>query len=195
MTLQTQGIARHDTTHRDIRKIAYVSFQFIGECADRFRRQGIDGLKAEPRAMAAPVWLRAVVRWLTDRTPEHFGYFRTRWSCETLAEVLAWEKGIRKSAETIRRGLRDVGFVWRRPRPVLERVDPDFTCKYAKIQELLQNLPDNETAVFQDEVDVHLNPKIGSCWMPKGEQAEVVTPGNNVNDTWPARWCGERARC
>jgi len=33
--------------------------------------------------------------------------------------------------------------------------------------------------VFQDEVDVHLNPKIGSCWMPRGEQAEVRTPGNN----------------
>ena len=23
------------------------------------------------------------------------------------------------------------------------------------------------TAVFQDEVDIHLNPKIGSCWMPE----------------------------
>lgn len=33
--------------------------------------------------------------------------------------------------------------------------------------------------MFQDEVDVHLNPKIGSCWMVRGEQAEVVTPGNN----------------
>jgi transposase len=33
--------------------------------------------------------------------------------------------------------------------------------------------------VFQDEVDIPLNPKIGSCWMPRGEQAEVVTPGNN----------------
>ncbi len=33
--------------------------------------------------------------------------------------------------------------------------------------------------MFQDEVDVHLNPKIGSMWMPRGDQAEVVTPGNN----------------
>ena len=40
-------------------------------------------------------------------------------------------------------------------------------------------MPDDETVVFQDEVDVHLNPKIGSCWMVRGEQAEVVTPGNN----------------
>ena len=33
--------------------------------------------------------------------------------------------------------------------------------------------------MFQDEVDVNLNPKIGCMWMPRGEQAEVVTPGNN----------------
>ena len=33
--------------------------------------------------------------------------------------------------------------------------------------------------MFQDEVDVHLNPKIGCQWMVRGEQAEVVTPGDN----------------
>jgi len=43
----------------------------------------------------------------------------------------------------------------------------------------LTNLPADETAVFQDEVDVHLNPKIGPCWMKRGEQATVITPGNN----------------
>ena len=43
----------------------------------------------------------------------------------------------------------------------------------------MARLPPNETVVFQDEVDVHLNAKIGSCWMRGGEQAEVVTPGNN----------------
>ena len=40
-------------------------------------------------------------------------------------------------------------------------------------------MPADETVVFQDEVDVHLNPKIGSQWMVRGQQAEVVTPGNN----------------
>ena len=44
---------------------------------------------------------------------------------------------------------------------------------------MLATLPENETALFQDEVDVNLNPKIGSCWMRRGQQAEVVTPGNN----------------
>src|SRR4029077_6881967 len=52
--------------------------------------------------------------------------------------------------------------------------------KLQEIHHLLETLPPDETAVFQDEVDVQLNPKIGSCWMPRGEQAEGVTPGDNV---------------
>src|SRR5262249_42360725 len=44
---------------------------------------------------------------------------------------------------------------------------------------LMAQLPEEETVVFEDEVDVHLNPKSGSCWMPRGEQRRVVTPGTN----------------
>src|SRR5262245_63487266 len=34
-------------------------------------------------------------------------------------------------------------------------------------------------AVFMDEVDINTNPKIGSMWMNRGKQANLVTPGNN----------------
>ena len=44
---------------------------------------------------------------------------------------------------------------------------------------MLRTLPRDRVAVFMDEVDMHTNPKIGSMWMRRGEQAEVVTPGNN----------------
>jgi hypothetical protein len=40
-------------------------------------------------------------------------------------------------------------------------------------------LPVDETVVFQNEVDIRLKPKIGSCWMVRGGQALVATPGNN----------------
>jgi len=35
-------------------------------------------------------------------------------------------------------------------------------------------------AVYEDEVDIHLNPKIGLDWMVRGQQKEVRTPGKNV---------------
>ena len=33
--------------------------------------------------------------------------------------------------------------------------------------------------VYVDEVDIHLNPKIGLDWMLRGRQKEVLTPGQN----------------
>jgi hypothetical protein len=124
-------------------------------------------------------WLVVVVRWLLQFTPRDFGFFRARWSCGLLA-MLLWEKqGLRLSPETIRRGLHRMEFVWRRPRPVVGPRDPEHEQKLRRIRRLLATLPADETAVFQDEVDVHLNPKIGSCWMVRGQQAEVTTPGNN----------------
>jgi transposase len=165
---------------RQVRAVAFASFEFIADCAARFRHGAVEGLAEPPAERARPAWLDTVLGWLTTKSPEDFGYFRTRWSCATLAEVLAWEKGAHVSAETVRRALRAAGFVWRRPRPVLGRTDPAYDEKLQGIRAVLDGLPADETAVFQDEVDVHLNPKIGSCWMPRGVQAEVVTPGDNV---------------
>jgi putative transposase len=33
--------------------------------------------------------------------------------------------------------------------------------------------------VFADALDIHLWPKVGCAWMPKGTQLEVMTPGQN----------------
>ena len=84
------------------------------------------------------------------------------------------------SAETIRRWLHRERLVWRRPRPVLGPKDPDYARKLRAIRSLLATLPADEAAVFQDEVDINTNPKIGAMWMRQGQQAEVETPGTNV---------------
>jgi putative transposase len=62
---------------------------------------------------------------------------------------------------------------------VLRRQDTEREARLEKIRAVLRDLPDDETAVFEDEVDLQLNPKIGCQWMERGQQAEVVTPGDN----------------
>ncbi len=57
--------------------------------------------------------------------------------------------------------------------------DPERQAKLDALRTLLDELPQDETAVFQDEVDINTNPKIGAMWMFKGQQAKVETPGNN----------------
>ena len=165
---------------REVRAILLASNDLIANTLQAYRTGGVDAIVPATSEPSVPWWLAKVGQWLSTKTPEDFGYYSRRWSCAMLAEVLAWQTLVRVSAETVRRGLRHLGYVWRRPRPVVGLSDPDYTKKLRKIQTLLRNLPEAETALFQDEVDVHLNPKIGNCWMGRGRQAEVVTPGNNV---------------
>src|SRR5262249_51414150 len=47
------------------------------------------------------------------------------------------------------------------------------------LRRLVAGLPKDEVAVYEDEVDIHLNPKIGLDWMGYGQQKEELTPGQN----------------
>ena len=168
-------------SYREIMEIDYCGCDLVTAVKRRFLEGGLTAALAEPTADAPiPFWQIAVAGWVMHKTPRDFGYFRSRWTCELLAQQLREQYAIRLSGEAVRRGLHELGFAWRRPRPVLGPTDPQYEAKLRRIKRLLATLPEEEVAVFEDEVDVHLNPKIGSCWMIRGEQATVETPGNNV---------------
>jgi transposase len=167
-------------SYRQIGTATLASPTLIAAVKRDFRNGGVARvLQTERRETSVAYWLIVVMRWLLSFTPRDFGFFRSRWSCELLALMLRERENIRLSPETVRRGLHRMEFVWRRPRPIVGPRDPEHSQKLRQLQRFIGRLPDDETVVFQDEVDVHLNPKIGSCWMVRGEQAEVVTPGNN----------------
>jgi transposase len=166
-----------------IADMLFTSPRTISRWKGRFERKGVEAVCDSSRGRPVVLgvwWVAVVIRWVLAKTPRDFGFLRSRWSCATLVLLLWEEQRIAVSAETIRRHLRREQIVWRRPRPVLGPRDPEYEQKLRKIRRLLAGLPDDETAVFEDEVDLNLNPEIGSMWMRRGEQAEVVTPGNNV---------------
>jgi hypothetical protein len=68
-----------------------------------------------------------------------------------------------------------------RPKPTVGCPWPEAEKqrKLAEIRRLRENLPPDEVAVYEDEIDVHLNPKIGRDWMLAGQQKQVPTPGKN----------------
>jgi len=166
-----------------IAAMLYTSTSTIQRWNDRFQREGLEGVLQSRRGRPVVFlcwWVALVVRWVTEKTPRDFGFLRSRWSCATVVLLLCQEQNVRVSAETVRRWLHREQLVWRRPRPVLGPKDPAYAHKLGKIRHLLATLPDDETAVFEDEVDINTLPKIGAMWMPRGQQAEVVTPGVNV---------------
>jgi transposase len=160
----------------------FTSPSTITRWQQRFCEGGIEALAGQRpgRRPGFPWhWAGVVADWFTQRSPRDFGFLRSRWTC-ALAVVLLWACfQLAVSRETVRRWLHREDLVWRRPRPVLRRHDPLRRAKLRALRRLLASLPVDEVAVFEDEVDVNLNPKIGSMWMRRGRQAEVETPGDN----------------
>jgi transposase len=117
---------------------------------------------------------------LLKATPHAYGWCRTRWSCATLALTLQSKRGLTVSAETMRRWLHEVGWVWKRAKLVAKDDDPQRVHRLARIRYVFEQLKVCEALVFADELDIHLLPKVGYAWMPKGTQVEVMTPGQNA---------------
>lgn len=49
----------------------------------------------------------------------------------------------------------------------------------AAISAALEQCSQEHPVFYEDEVDIHLNPKIGADWQVCGQQKRVVTPAQN----------------
>jgi len=116
---------------------------------------------------------------LVKKSPQDFGWARSRWSSELLARQLEVETGTGIDASYVRRLLPVLDIVYRRPAPFIRRVDPGKKRKLRAVAKLLANLPANEVALYEDEVDINLLPKMGPEWTFRGQQPQVGTPGKN----------------
>jgi transposase len=115
-------------------------------------------------------------------SPQDHGFLRPTWTQELMILVLAECTGITVSTATISRLLK-------RHRVRLGRPKPTVECPWEKarrerklrqIRRLVRDVARDEVVVYVDEVDIHLNPKIGLDWMLSGHQKEVRTPGKNA---------------
>ena len=117
---------------------------------------------------------------LLEQSPNDYGYFRTRWSSELLAMVVAEVYCIEVHASTVRRLLPRLGFVWRRARPTPNRRDPKKNRKLKAINRVLARRRPGTEVFYVDEADVDFNPRIGAMWTPRGKQTGIPTPGQNI---------------
>jgi putative transposase len=162
--------------------LLFCSSRTIDRWVKRFPAEGVEGVAGHkpgrPFRFAAG-WVAIAVEWVTKHSPRDFGFLRSRWCCEAVVLLMLQVHHLEVSRETVRRWLHRGDLVYRRPRPVVGPKDSERQAKLDALRALLAGLPAHETAVFQDEVDINTNPKIGSMWMVRGQQAEVETPGNN----------------
>jgi hypothetical protein len=90
------------------------------------------------------------------------------------------ERAVLVSRETLRRVLHRLGFRWRRPRPVPPEKDSEEQReqKRSRLKDILL-MAEKAGSFFQDETRLETNPKVCFCWMRKGKQRPLRTPGTN----------------
>lgn len=161
-----------------------VSRSTVYRVAKRFRECGTAGLidrreENGERKLDEPYL--TVLSHVVASSPQEHGWRRPTWTREMLVITLVRKTGVRIHVATMSIALQAIGARRGAPKPTVE-------CPWSKqaknrrlrrIQQLLDNLPADEVAVYEDEVDIHLNPKIGRDWMVPGQQKAVPTPGQN----------------
>ena len=150
----------------------------------RFKKYGHLGLldrRADNGEKALPKVAFQFLSELITKVPKDYGYCRSTWTREIMARLLDERIGIDVSVSTIGRALKILGIVWRRARPILLSPLPKrvYSAHKGKITRLKKIASIDEPVFYVDEADVHLNPKIGNDWMPRGRQKKVRTPGPN----------------
>lgn len=169
---------------REIEPILGVHNTTVYRVAKRFRElgeaslwDGREGNGAEKLSEAYLGILDEVVR----SSPLNHGWRRPTWTRELLIETMVRKTGTRIHVTTMSRALALIKARRGKPRPTVKCPwHPAVkTRRLNKIAQLVASLPRNEVAVYEDEVDIHLNPKIGLDWMGLGQQKEAVTPGKN----------------
>ena len=113
--------------------------------------------------------------------PREFGWERTTWTRELLGLEMVRRGHPKVAVCTVGRALSAVGARLKAPRPVvLCPWDRQRRMRVLRtIRRLAASATEAEPVLFEDEMDVHLNPKIGRDWMPRDHRRVVVTPGQN----------------
>ena len=93
-------------SYRRIINILFCSSDLIASLKREFLEDGLEVVLGQSTEQPViPFWQVIVASWVREKTPQDFGYYRSRWTAGLLADLLEEKQGIKVSAETLRRVL------------------------------------------------------------------------------------------
>jgi transposase len=161
-----------------------VARSTVVRTAASFAVEGVEGLydkrRGNGKAKVSGAFRDALAA-LLQRTPEHFGWMRPTWTRELLCLQMRRSGWPRVAVCTMGRALARIGARLGMPKPVVLCPWPrdERLRVLAEIRSLEARATADEPVLYSDEVDIHLNPKIGRDWMLRGQQRRIATPGKN----------------
>ena len=178
--LADEGLFRYE-----VARAVACSISWVDRVVRRFRDHGVAGLydrREDNGQIKLDERYLATLYETVDKQPTDFGYPRPTWTQELLVKVMEGLTEVKVHPGTMSQALKQIGARLGRPKPTVG-------CPWSKaaknrrlaaIRRAIEAMGAREVAVYLDEVDIHLNPKIGPDWMNCGKQKEVATPGQNV---------------
>ena len=156
-------------------------YRTVARFVDGGREGLLDGRAANGRRLVDEAFANGV-RELLRGSPRDHGFIRSTWTRELLALVMEQSGHRRVAACTLGRVLESIRARRGRPKPIVKcpLSGRQKRRRLQHIRELIDNCPPKEVVVYEDEIDIHLNPKIGFDWMNCGHQKLVMTPGKNA---------------
>lgn len=115
-----------------------------------------------------------------DGVPQDYGWQRSTWTLELIALQLHHDFEVMVSSSTVHRALRNQRCRRGWPRPGLRIPVRGRRKVLQKIAARVAAACAEDEVFYQDEADLHLNPKIGATYLKRGQQSIVLTPGKNV---------------
>jgi transposase len=169
---------------RQTAAVLNVHHTTVGRVVEKFRRYGeaglYDGRADNGDDKLSEDYLQRL-HTIVARRPQDYGWRRPTWTRELLIETMVRLTGVRIHVTTMSRALALIKARRGRPRPTVGCPwhKAAKTRRLRQLQQLIDTLPRRERVFYEDEVDIHLNPKIGCDWMVPGQQKQVPTPGKN----------------
>jgi transposase len=169
---------------RQTAQVLLVHPTTVGRAVQQFRRYGEaglhDGRTDNGEDKLSEGYLQRL-HTVVSNSPELYGWRRPTWTRELLIETLVRLTGVRIHPTTMSRALARIKARRGRPKPVVGCPwrPAAKARRLRQLRGLVTVLPRGERAFYEDEVDIHLNPKIGLDWMVSGQQKQVRTPGQN----------------
>ena len=128
--------------------------------------------------------IAAELKEAMQKGPEAYGYKAVKWTCPLLIAHIEKVCGVRTSGRIVRRLLKELNFVWKRPRHVLQGAKcPRVARRLRAIRRRVRNLPAGCAKLFEDETDLLLFPPLRAGWFLRGKPAEVPISGWNAKRT------------
>ena len=167
---------------QEIAELLNVSEESVRKWVHIFEEDGFEGLVDDARSGRPPKATSGYVGRLLELvhiSPLLADYPRTTWTLSLLAGHMERETGVGLSGERIRQILLENGMRFRRAKLRVVSDDPLYEKKRMRIERLLAAPPKRTIILFEDETELHLNPRIQRTWQDVGSPMKVDAAGKD----------------